>query len=189
MSATNNAVFVGRLAADPTERWTQGEKQMCIAEYRIAVQRRVTKDDKHPVADFIPCKCFGKAAEFAVRYFKKGTKVAVAGPIQTNSYTNKDGVKVFTWECMVQDQDFVESRASAQQYQQSQGQQQSPQQQYGGYPQQNYQQQNFGQNFNQGFPQNNAPMQQQYQQQPQQTELDGFMNIPDGIGADELPFA
>lgn len=184
MSATNNAQFIGRLTADPEELYTQGERSMCIAKYRLAVQRKVTKNEQHPVADFIPCKVFGKSAEFAIRYFKKGTKIAVSGPIQTNSYMNKDGVKVYTWECLVQDQEFVESKASSQQYQQSHGQQQAPQQQYGGYPQQNYQQQSFGQGFNQGFPQNNAPM-----QQPQQTDdLDGFMNIPDGI-SEELPFS
>lgn len=184
MSATNNAQFIGRLTADPEELYTQGERSMCIAKYRLAVQRKVTKNEQHPVADFIPCKVFGKSAEFAIRYFKKGTKIAVSGPIQANSYMNKDGVKVYTWECLVQDQEFVESKASSQQYQQSHGQQQAPQQQYGGYPQQGYPQQNF-----QGYQQPAAPAAQpQYSSQPQQTELDGFMNIPDGIEPD-LPFS
>ena len=83
---------------------------MCIARYTLAVDRRFNRGNDNDSADFIPCVAFGKAGEFVERYLKKGTKIAVTGRIQTGSYTNKDGVKVYTTEVIVEEQEFAESR-------------------------------------------------------------------------------
>lgn len=94
-------------------RYTQGSNPMAIARYTLAVDRRVKKENEQN-ADFIPCIAFGKSAEFVEKYLKKGTKMAVVGRIQTGSYTNKDGVKVYTTEVVVEDQEFAESKNSEQ---------------------------------------------------------------------------
>lgn len=106
----NKVILIGRLVADPEIRYSQGENATCIARYRIAVDRRFKKDGDEQTADFIPCVAFGKAAEFAEKYFKKGTKIAITGRIQTGSYTNKDGQKVYTTDVMVEEQEFAESK-------------------------------------------------------------------------------
>ena len=90
----NKAILMGRLTRDPEVRYTQGENQLAIARFTLAVDRRFNRNGDENTADFIPCVSFGKTAEFAEKYFRKGTKVAVTGRIQTGSYTNKDGVKV-----------------------------------------------------------------------------------------------
>ena len=94
----NKAILMGRLTRDPDIRYTQGDNPMCIARYTLAVDRRFsrTAGNDGNNADFIPCVCFGKTAEFVEKYLKKGTKMAVTGRIQTGSYTNRDGVKVYT---------------------------------------------------------------------------------------------
>lgn len=87
---------------------------MCIARYTLAVDRRFKREGQDS-ADFIPCIAFGKSGEFAEKYLKKGTKMAVTGRIQTGSYTNKDGVKVYTTDVVVEEQEFAESKNSSQQ--------------------------------------------------------------------------
>ena len=89
----NKVILMGRLTRDPEVRYTQGDNAMAIARYSLAVDRRFKRDGE-PDADFINCVAFGKSGEFAEKYLKKGTKVAVVGRIQTGSYTNKDGQKV-----------------------------------------------------------------------------------------------
>jgi single-strand DNA-binding protein len=108
----NKAILMGRLTRDPEVRYTQGENQMAIARYTLAVDRRFNRNGDENTADFIPCVAFGKSAEFAERYFRKGTKLVVTGRIQTGSYNNKDGVKVYTTEVVVEDQEFAESKNS-----------------------------------------------------------------------------
>ena len=109
----NKAILMGRLTRDPEVRYTQGENQLAIARYTLAVDRRFNRNGDENTADFIPCVAFGKAGEFAERYFRKGTKIAVSGRIQTGSYTNKDGVKVYTTEVVVEEQEFAESKNSS----------------------------------------------------------------------------
>lgn len=114
----NKAVLVGRLTKDPVVRYSQGENAMAVARYTLAVERRFKKENE-PTADFIPCVVFGRSAEFAEKYFRQGLRVAVSGRIQTGSYTNKDGVKVYTTEILVEEQEFAESKAENQKGSQS----------------------------------------------------------------------
>lgn len=143
----NKWIGMGRLTRDPEIRYTQGNDPMCVARYTLAVDRRVKKDGQDN-ADFINCVAFGKAGEFVEKYCKKGTKLAVSGRIQTGSYTNRDGQKVYTTDVMIEEQEFAESKSSQQ-----------------------------------GGQKNTAP------QQKEEADMDGFMNIPDGIEEEELPFA
>ena len=107
----NKWIGMGRLTRDPEIRYTQGNDPMCVARYTLAVDRRVKKDGQDN-ADFIPCVAFGKGGEFVEKYCKKGTKLAVSGRIQTGSYTNRDGQKVYTTEIVVEEQEFAESKAA-----------------------------------------------------------------------------
>ena len=107
----NKVILMGRLTRDPEVRYTQGDNAMAIARYSLAVDRRF-KRDGGPDADFINCVAFGKSGEFAEKYLKKGTKIAVVGRIQTGSYTNKDGQKVYTTDVVVEEQEFAESKNS-----------------------------------------------------------------------------
>ena len=111
----NKAILSGRLTRDPEVRYSQGEQATAIARYTLAVDRRGrgTKEGEQ-TADFISCVAFGKAGEFAEKYLKKGTKMIVTGRIQTGSYTNKEGVKVYTTEVVVEEQEFAESKNSSQ---------------------------------------------------------------------------
>ncbi len=108
----NKVILMGRLTRDPEVRYTQGDNAMAIARYTLAVDRRFNRnnngDDQN--ADFIGCVAFGRSGEFAEKYLRKGTKVVVTGRIQTGSYTNKDGVKVYTTDVVVEDQEFAESK-------------------------------------------------------------------------------
>ena len=106
----NKVILMGRLARDVDARYTQGENAMCIARYTLAVDRRTGKKDAEQTADFISIVAFGKAGEFAEKYLHKGTKVVVTGRIQTGSYTNKDGQKVYTTDVVAEDQEFAESK-------------------------------------------------------------------------------
>lgn len=106
----NKVILVGRLTRDPEVRFSQGENAMAVARYTIAVNRRV-KREGDPEADFIRCVVFGRAAEFAEKYFRQGLRIAISGRIQTGSYTNKEGVKVYTTEVVVEEQEFAESMA------------------------------------------------------------------------------
>ena len=108
----NKVILLGRLTKDPEVRYSQSENPLAIARYTLAVDRRFKKDGEQS-ADFISCVSFGKSAEFAERYLKQGTKICVTGRIQTGSYTNKDGGKVYTTEVVVEETEFAESKASA----------------------------------------------------------------------------
>lgn len=106
----NKVVLMGRLTRDPEVRYSQGENSLAIARYTLAVNRTFKKNSDGQEADFINCVVFGKSAEFAEKYFKQGTKIAVSGRIQTGSYTNKEGQKVYTTEVIIDDQEFAESK-------------------------------------------------------------------------------
>ena len=111
----NKVILMGRLTRDPEVRYSQGDSPLAIARYSLAVDRRGRNNQDGQTADFINCVAFGRAAEFAEKYFRKGIKIAVTGRIQTGNYTNKDGVKVYTTEVVVEDQEFAESKASSEQ--------------------------------------------------------------------------
>ena len=157
----NKVILCGRLTRDPEVRYSQGAEPMAIARYTLAVDRRRTRsnDPNEQSADFISIVAFGKAGEFAEKYLKKGTKMLITGRIQTGSYTNKDGVKVYTTEVVVEDQEFAESKNSS-----SNG---------GNYD-----------NYANSAP---APASAQTNDSTPAAAGDGFMNIPDGI-EEELPF-
>ena len=106
----NKVILMGRLTRDPEVRYSQsnsGDGQMAIARYTLAVDRRFNRNGDQN-ADFIGCVAFGKSAEFAEKYLKQGTKIAVTGRIQTGSYTNKDGNKVYTTDVVIEEQEFAE---------------------------------------------------------------------------------
>ncbi|WP_367568543.1 single-stranded DNA-binding protein [Lacrimispora sp.] len=111
----NHAVFMGRLTRDPEVRYSQGENSMAIARYTLAVNRigRSSQNNNEQTADFINCVSFDKAGEFAEKYFRQGMRVLVSGRIQTGSYTNKEGVKVYTTDLMIQTQEFADSKSAS----------------------------------------------------------------------------
>ena len=107
---------MGRLTRDPEIRYSQGETALAIARYTLAVDRRFARRNdgsNEQTADFISCVAFGRNAEFAEKYLRQGTKILACGRIQTGSYTNKDGQKVYTTEVVVEEQEFAESKAAA----------------------------------------------------------------------------
>ncbi len=106
----NKVVLMGRLTRDPEVRYSAGENAIAIARYTLAVDRRFKRDGE-ATADFISCVAFGRAAEFAERYFRQGIRIVVSGRIQTGSYTNKDGNKVYTTDVVVEEQEFAESKS------------------------------------------------------------------------------
>lgn len=146
----NKVILMGRLTRDPDVRYSAGESASTVARYTLAVDRRRRNDGNEQTADFIPCVAFGRSAEFAEKYLKQGTKIAITGRIQTGSYTNKDGVKVYTTDVVVEEQEFAESKNAA-----SSG---------SGY----------------------APAAER--PAPEAAAGDGFMNIPDGVEDEGLPF-
>ena len=107
----NKVILIGRLTRDAEVRHKQGDNSTTIARYTLAIDRRF-KQEGQPMADFINCVAFGKAAEFAEKYLRQGTKIAIVGRIQTGSYTNKDGVKVYTTDIVVEEQEFAESKGT-----------------------------------------------------------------------------
>lgn len=109
----NKVILMGRLTRDPEVRYSQGEQATAIARYTLAVDRRFKRDSDEQTADFISCVAFGRAGEFAEKYFRKGIKIAISGRIQTGSYTNKDGQKVYTTDVVVEEQEFAESKNSS----------------------------------------------------------------------------
>ena len=142
----NKVILMGRLTRDPDVRYSQGEQAMAIARFTLAVDRRFKRDNEQQ-ADFISCVAFARQGEFIEKYAHQGTKLVVEGRIQTGSYTNKDGVKVYTTDVVVENCEFAESKAAASQ--------------------------------NEGT----------YQvARPEPTSEDGFMNIPDGVEDEGLPF-
>ena len=143
----NKVILMGRLTRDPEVRYSQGDRSMAIARYTLAVDRRGSRDGGGQTADFIPCIAFDRAGELAEKYFYKGIKLVVTGRIQTGSYTNRDGQKVYTTEVVVEEQEFAESKNAAAE--------------------------------SAGSSQNS---------QPSSVTGDGFMNIPDGVEDEGLPF-
>ena len=109
----NKVILMGRLTREPDVRYSQNaDGSMAVARYTLAVDRRFNKNGDQS-ADFIGCVAFGRSAEFAEKYFRQGMRVSISGRIQTGSYTNKDGVKVYTTEVIVEEQEFAESRAES----------------------------------------------------------------------------
>ena len=106
----NKVILMGRLTRDPEVRYSQGENATAVARYTLAVDRRFNRNNDEQTADFINCVAFGRSGEFAEKYLHKGTKIAITGRIQTGSYTNKDGVRVYTTDVVVEDQEFAESK-------------------------------------------------------------------------------
>lgn len=159
----NKVILMGRLTRDPDIRYSQGDTPMAVARYTLAVDRRFKRDNDQQTADFIGCVAFGRQGEFAEKYFRKGLKIAITGRIQTGSYTNQEGQKVYTTDVVVEEQEFAESKAASDSYQNSGGFQQGAD----GYP-------------NGGFQAAGRPA-------PNAAVGDGFMNIPDEID-EELPF-
>ena len=110
----NKVILMGRLTRDPEVRYSSGDNQMAIARYSLAVDRRGRREGNDgQTADFINCVAFGRAGEFAEKYFHKGIKVLVTGRIQTGSYTNKDGQKVYTTDVIIEEQEFAESKSAS----------------------------------------------------------------------------
>lgn len=162
----NKVVLLGRVVRNPEVRYSQGEKPTCICRYTLAVPRKYRKEGE-PDADFINCIAFGKLAEFAEKYFVTGKRYCVAGHLQTGSYTNKEGNKVYFTDVVVEEQDFADSsdnsgNGTGGNQQKTSDRQQGNSQQAG--------------NGSSGA-----------KQQAQQPAGDGFMDIPDGID-EELPF-
>ena len=107
----NKVILMGRLTRDPEVRYSQGgENPLAIARFTLAVDRRFKRDGE-ATADFINCVAFGRQAEHAERFYRQGLKIVITGRIQTGSYTNKDGVKVYTTDIVVEEQEFAESKA------------------------------------------------------------------------------
>lgn len=157
----NKVILMGRLTRDPEVRYSQGEQAMAIARYTLAVDRRFQRNNgqDQQTADFIPCVAFGRAGEFAEKYFRKGLKIVVTGRIQTGSYTNRDGQKVYTTDVVVEEQEFAESKASSD-----------------------------ANAANYSAPAGADADFAANRPSPSAAAGDGFMNIPDGI-EEELPFS
>ena len=158
----NKVILMGRLTRDPEVRYSAGDNSLAIARYTLAVDRRFKRDGE-ATADFISCVAFGRAAEFAEKYFRQGIKIAISGRIQTGSYVNKDGQKVYTTDIIVDDQEFADSKG--------QGGDNSG---FGG-----------GNSYGGG---NRGGYQQGTRPAPSSAIGDGFMNIPDGVEDEGLPF-
>lgn len=109
----NKVILMGRLTRDPDVRYSNGEEAMAVARFTLAVDRRMARNkDGEQTADFISCVAFRKTAEFIEKYFRQGTRMVISGRIQTGSYTNRDGQKVYTTDVVVEEVEFAESKAS-----------------------------------------------------------------------------
>ena len=108
----NKVILMGRLTRDPDIRYSAGDNAMAVARYTLAVDRRFRREGE-ATADFISCVTFGRSAEFAEKYLRQGTKIAITGRIQTGSYTNREGQKVYTTDVVVEEQEFAESKSAA----------------------------------------------------------------------------
>lgn len=196
----NKAILMGRFTGDPEIRHSQNENSTCIAKFTLAVDRRY-KREGDPTADFIRCVAFGKTAEFAQKYFHKGSKALITGQIQTGSYTNKDGNKVYTTEVMVEEIEFAESKQAGNGNQQSAPptQQATPPMPQQAAPQMyaQPQQPQYQQKPQQPVYQQAPPQPQYYQQMPQQapqmpqatwTADSDFVSAAGAIKDGELPF-
>jgi len=105
----NKVILMGRLTRDPEVRYSQGANSTAIARYSLAVDRRIKREGE-PDADFFNCTCFGRQAEFAEKYLRKGTKILITGRIQNDNYTNREGQMVYSVQVMVDEQEFAESK-------------------------------------------------------------------------------
>lgn len=189
----NKVVLVGRLTKDPEIRYTQGEGSICIASFRVAVDRRYSRQnqDGGQTADFISCVAFRQTGEFIEKYFRKGMKIGLSGRIQSREYTNREGNKVYVTEVLAEEVEFVESKNASGgngnngggNYGGSggygNGGNYSGSGSYGGGG-------NYSGSGNGSY--NSAPAQNSQGSAPAADALDGFMNIPDGID-EELPFS
>ena len=146
----NKVILMGRLTRDPEVRYSSGENALAIARYTLAVDRRFKRDGE-ATADFISCVAFGRTAEFAEKYFRQGIRITVSGRIQTGSYTNREGQKVYTTEVVIEEQEFAESKAASD---------------------------NASANYSAPA---GAPPSQEAPAEPSAASADGFLNIPDGI--------
>lgn len=150
----NRVIIMGRLTRDPEIRYSNGENPMAIARYTLAVDRRGAKkgqDGNEQTADFLNIVAFGKSGEFAEKYFRQGMRVLVSGRIQTGSYTNKEGQRVYTTDIVAEDQEFADSKNAS------------------------------GSGDNSGYQPISRPA-------PSDAIGDGFMNIPDSVEDEGLPF-
>lgn len=111
----NKVILMGRLTRDPEIRYSQGATSMAVARWSLAVDRRFKKEGEQ-TADFIQCVAFGKNGEFAEKYLHQGTKICMDGRIQTGSYTNRDGQKIYTTEVVVDSVEFAESKSANSNY-------------------------------------------------------------------------
>ena len=109
----NKVILMGRLTRDPDVRYSAGENALAIARYTLAIDRRFRRDGE-ATADFIPCISFGRTAEFAEKYFRQGMRITICGRIQTGSYTNNEGNRVYTTEVVIEEQEFAESKNASQ---------------------------------------------------------------------------
>lgn len=161
----NKAILMGRLTRDPEVRWTQGEDQRCIARFTLAVDRRGHRSQENgqqKTADFISCVAFGRTAEFIEKYCRQGIKLVISGRIQTGSYTNRDGAKVYTTDVVVDELDFAESKKNSDAGNREAGNREARQRDI------------------------DDARNGHYGDQGQGNE--GFMNIPDGVEDEGLPF-
>ena len=163
----NKVILMGRLTRDPDIRYTQGENSMAVARFSLAVDRRRAGADGQREADFINCVTFGKNAEFAERYLHQGTKIVLTGRIQTGSYTNKDGQKVYTTDVVGEDIEFAESKAASENRQSGN---------------------NFSSGSSYGSGSSSYGGGQSRQDDYSSSVGEGFMNIPEGVEAEGLPF-
>lgn len=164
----NKVILMGRLTREPDIRYSNsGERQLAIARFTLAVdRRRNSANNGENTADFIQCVAFDRQAEFAEKYLHQGTKMVVVGRIQTGSYTNRDGQRVYTTDVVVDELEFAESKASAERNQAA------------GYNNNNYN--NYGGGYQQAAPSSRPD--------PSSALSEGFMNIPDGVEDEHLPF-
>ena len=191
----NKVILMGRLTRNPEVRYSQGENSMAIARFTLAVDRRF-KRDSEATADFIGCVAFGKQAEFFEKYVHQGTKVCLEGRIQTGSYTKQDGTKVYTTDIVVENVEFAESKAASSGQSSQQGysnnQQSYSNNQQGFAGQQNYSNQQYQQPQAQqplgGQPSFGASQSYQAPAPMQEAADEGFMQIPDGMTDEGLPF-
>ena len=109
----NKVILMGRLTRDPEVRYSSGETATAVARFTLAVDRRFARRDGEQTADFIGCVAFGRNAEFIEKYFRQGMRVSICGRIQTGSYTNRDGQKVYTTDVVVEEQEFAESKSAS----------------------------------------------------------------------------
>ena len=140
----NRVILMGRLTRDPDIRYTSGENSMAVARYTLAIDRTTKKQDEQS-ADFISCVAFSKAAEFAEKYFRQGMRVLVSGRLQTSSYTNREGQKIYTTDVILDSQEFADSNGDSTEAK-GKGRREA------------------------------------------NVDADGFMNIPDGVDDEGLPF-